>query len=91
MPIRYSKSFLSKLEDIVADTDYILRYERGNFKSGYCIIKESKVVVINKYFPLDGRINSLIEILRTIDIDPKKLGEKTLKLYREISQTELQV
>ncbi len=91
MSIRYTKVFLSKLEDILAETDYILRYEKGNFQSGYCIINESKVAVINKYFPLDGRISSLIEILRTINISPDNLNEKNRKLYLTISQTELQI
>lgn len=91
MSIKYTKAFLSKLEDIFSETGYILRYEKGNFHSGYCIINESKVAVINKYFPLDGRISSLIEILRTININPENLSEKNRKLFSVISQTELQI
>ena len=91
MPIKFTKAFLAKLEDIFAETDYILRYEKGNFHSGYCILNDSKIAVINKYFPLDGRISSLIEILRTIQVDPDTLNEKNKKLYLEISQTELQI
>ena len=86
MSIRYTKAFLAKLEDIFSETEYILRYEKGNFHSGYCILNESKIAVINKYFPIDGRISSLIEILRSIEVNPDDLSEKNRKLYLEIAQ-----
>jgi len=33
----------------------IVRYERGNFQSGYCILEQRKVVVLNKFLT-EGRI-----------------------------------
>ena len=42
MLVKYTKHFQNKLEDLFAESDYILRYEKGNFKSGYCVIKEKK-------------------------------------------------
>lgn len=91
MAIKYTKQFLTKLEDIFSETDYILRYEKGNFNSGYCVLDEAKIAIINKYFPLDGRITSLIDILRSIEIDEDRLSEKNRKLFQEISQIELKV
>ena len=57
MEIKYSRHFLNKIEDIFSESDYILRYEKGNFKSGYCVIKDTKVVVVNKFYSLEGKIN----------------------------------
>jgi len=74
----------------MSETDYILRYEKGNFKSGYCIINETKVAVINKFFALEGKVNSLIEIIKSIPVDEAKLSEKNRKAYQEITQKELQ-
>ncbi len=91
MSVRYTKHYLSKLEDIFAETDYILRYEKGNFQSGYCILKETKIAIINKYFSLDGKINSIIDILRTINPDTSKLSEKNRALLSEIQQNQLQI
>ncbi|MEQ9423832.1 MAG: hypothetical protein RJQ09_05395 [Cyclobacteriaceae bacterium] len=91
MPIKYTNNFLNKLEDIFSETDYILRYEKGNFQSGYCLLNDSKIAIVNKYFPLDGRISILIEILRSIDINKAQLSEKNRKLYAELAQTQLQV
>jgi len=90
MEIKYTNHFLGKLEDIFAESDYILRYEKGNFQSGYCILNESKVAIVNKYYSLDGKINSLIEILKSTTINTKGLNEKNFKLYSEITQTEFQ-
>ncbi len=90
MKIKYSKHFLNKLEDIFSESDYVLRYEKGNFQSGYCILKETKIAIVNKYFSLDGKINSLLEILKSIEIDTTKLSDKNKQLHREINQTQLQ-
>lgn len=86
MEIKYSNHFLNKLEDLFSETDYILRYERGNFKSGYCLLNDSKVAVINKFYSLDGKINCLVDILREIEVNVEKLSPKNQKLYREINQ-----
>ncbi|NJN26586.1 MAG: hypothetical protein HC819_11710 [Cyclobacteriaceae bacterium] len=85
MDIKYSNHFLNKLEDIFSESDYILRYEKGNFNSGYCIIHDNKVVVVNKFYTLEGKINCLLEILKSIELDADKLNPKNLKLYQELS------
>ncbi|MFY0598029.1 MAG: hypothetical protein JXR03_00060 [Cyclobacteriaceae bacterium] len=90
MEVKYTKHFLNKLEDIFSETDYILRYEKGNFHSGYCILKETKIAIVNKYYSLDGKINSLLEILKSVDVETKGLSEKNKKLFSEITQTQLQ-
>lgn len=86
MEIKYSKHFLNKLEDIFSESDYILRYEKGNFKSGYCIINDNKVVVVNKFYSLEGKVNCLYEIIRSVDLNIEKLSPKNLKLYQELRE-----
>ena len=90
MQVKYTKHFLNKLEDLMSETDYVLRYEKGNFRSGYCILKDTKVAIINKYYAVDGKINSLIEIIRFIELDKTKMSESNEKLLNEITQTEFQ-
>lgn len=84
MQIKFTKSFLSKLEDLVSASGYVLRYEKGNFKSGYCIIKNMKVAVINQFFPTEGRVNALLDIVKELDIDPEQLTADEQKLYHSI-------
>lgn len=80
----YTKHFLNKLEDLYSETDYHLRYEKGNFKSGYCLLNSRKIAIVNKYYSLDGKINCLIEMLKEIEVNPDKLSAKNKKLYLEL-------
>ncbi|MGK7389031.1 MAG: hypothetical protein ACNS60_01715 [Candidatus Cyclobacteriaceae bacterium M2_1C_046] len=89
--IKYTKHFLARLEDLIAETDYMLRYEKGNFKSGYCILNETKIIIINKYYAVDGKINCLLEIIKTLDLGGAKFSEKNRKLYQELSQISLEL
>ena len=89
MAVRYTKQFLSKLEDIFAESDYVLRYEKGNFQSGYCVLKDTKIAIVNKYYTVEGKVSCLIDILKSISIDQSRLNEKNQKLLLELLQTEL--
>ena len=91
MEIKYTKHFLNKLEDLFSETEYQLRYEKGSFNSGYCILRNSKVAVINKYYTTEGKINCLLDILRSIQVDTSVLGEKNRKLYLSLSQTAIEL
>lgn len=84
MEIKLTKQFQKKLESILISQEYMVRYEKGNFKSGYCIINKNKIVIINKYFTVEGKINSLIEIISNIDIDEKKCSLDQIKLIEKI-------
>lgn len=91
MSVKYTRQFLSKLEDIFAESDYLLRYEKGNFKSGYCILKDTRIAIVNKYYTTEGKINCLIDILKSIEIDQKQLSDKNARLLLELSQTSLEL
>lgn len=84
--IKYTQNTLDKLEAIPEQCGYILRYERGNFQSGYCILDNKKVVVLNKFLQTEGRINALIEIIPQLKIDTDQLDENAKKLFAEISE-----
>ncbi len=91
MSIRYTKNYLNKLEDIISESDYMLRYEKGNFRPGYCLLRDKKVAIVNKYYPLEGKINALLELVTDIHPDIIRLSDKSKKLYLEITQTKLQI
>lgn len=91
MVIKYSNHFLRKLEDLLSETTYILRYEKGQFRSGWCILNDDKVIVVNKYFGVDGKINCLLDIIKSVDINSDSLSPKNKKLFFELAQTELEL
>ena len=79
MELKYSKQFQKKLENIFPDIGYKLRFEKGNFKSGFCILKNEKVVIINKYYTTEGKINTIIKILNSLNYSSDKIQEENLK------------
>ena len=61
-----------------------MRYERGTFQSGYCILEERKVVVLNKFLQIEGPINSLIDLIPQLDINTDLLTDDAKKIYVDI-------
>lgn len=89
--MKLNKALQEKLEDIFKALEYKVRYEKGNFKSGYCLIEEQNIVVVNKFFPVESKVNTLMEILRSIEVDTSALDPAQQKLLVKINQTELQL
>lgn len=82
--MKYTQSTLDKLEAIPEQAGYVLRYERGTFQSGYCILEERKVVVLNKFLQIEGRINTLLDLIPQLEIAADALTEESKKLYLDI-------
>jgi hypothetical protein len=82
--MKYTQATLDKLESIPEEAGYVLRYERGSFQSGYCILESRKVVVLNKFLQTEGRINTLIDLLPQLAIKPENLSQESAKLYTEV-------
>lgn len=81
---KYTPNTLKKLEQLFEEARYIIRYEKGNFNSGYCILEERRVVVINKFLNIEGRINALIEILPSITVHEAGLSGEMVKWYQQL-------
>ena len=82
--MKYNQSGLDKIEKILDESGYVVRYERGNFQSGYCILEERKVVVLNKFLQMEGRINALIDIVPQLSIVPESLSTEAGKTFSEV-------
>jgi hypothetical protein len=84
--IKYTTQFQTKLEELIAESDYTLRYEKGNFKSGYCVLKDQKIIIVNKFYPTEGKINALLDIIKNSHLDISRFSEKNLKFYHDLFQ-----
>lgn len=82
--MKWNQSSLQKLEKLIEEAGYVLRYERGTFQSGYCILEHKKVVVLNKFLTVEGRINTLMELLPALEINIDLLTHDQQKLFDEI-------
>jgi hypothetical protein len=82
--LKFTQNTLDKVEKIAEESGYVMRYERGSFQSGYCILQAKKVVVLNKFLPTEGRINTLIDLMPQLNINFDSLTLESQKLYSEL-------
>lgn len=72
---------LDKLENVLSQSEFTVRYERGNFQSGWCLLEEKRVVVLNKFLDTEGRINTLVDLIPQLNINYDKLTLESQKIY----------
>jgi hypothetical protein len=82
--MKYTQAILDKAETILEEAGYTVRYERGTFQSGYCILEQRKVVVLNKFLQTEGRINTLLDLIPQLNIQPELLTAESRKMYEAI-------
>lgn len=82
--MKYTQNTLDKIEKVIEEAGYIIRYERGSFQSGFCILEDRKVVVLNKFLQLEGRINTLVDLVPQLKIDADLLSPDSLKWFNDI-------
>jgi hypothetical protein len=62
------KQILTELEEVIERLGYKTRYEKGNFEGGYCVLKESRLIVINNRNEIEKRISIITKCLKEIGI-----------------------
>ncbi|MGN6616394.1 MAG: hypothetical protein ACTHJ5_04395 [Ilyomonas sp.] len=82
--MKITQSTLDKLEDLVNESGYIVRYERGTFQSGWCLLEHKRIIVLNKFLDVEGRINTLAELIPQLQIDFDKLTHESQNLYESL-------
>jgi hypothetical protein len=82
--MKYTQTTLDKIETIIEETGYVVRYERGSFQSGFCILEDRKVVVLNKFLQLEGRINTLIDLIPQLKLNVDSLTPESRKVLDDI-------
>ena len=90
MALSYTQHNLDKLESLLKSLGFKLRYEKGNFKTGACILEQSKVIIVNKFSNLEDKIISLANLLQNTDTDDSLLDEKQKAFFYLLKQTKLE-
>jgi|GEM_PF-767649 len=89
---KYTRHALKKLEQLFSEASFKVRYEKGNFQSGYCILERHQIAVVNKFFDVEARFNCLLEILERSDMDLSMISEDSRDyLQRLIKTFDLQI
>ena len=84
--MKVNKGTLKKVEDLYKALGYKVRYEKGQFQAGYCLVKQQGIVVINKFYTTDVRINTLLDILHKLEINEEEveLDDKMQEFWEEV-------
>ncbi|CAH1002201.1 hypothetical protein LEM8419_03118 [Neolewinella maritima] len=84
-----TKHSLKKLETLLKELGYTVRYEKGHFASGYCLVEQRKIVIINRFYDTEGRINVLYDMLsqyRAATDSLPDLSPPSAKLLRRLAR-----
>lgn len=60
---------LTRAEDRLRDRGYEVRYERGHFRAGFCVVHARRIVVVNKFFDSAARVSTLEAIAAELERD----------------------
>ncbi len=90
MALSYTQHTLEKLESLLKSLGFKLRYEKGNFKTGACILEQSRVIIVNKFSNLENKIISLADLLQNTETDDTLLDEKQKAFLYILKQTKLE-
>ncbi len=78
---------LDLLEATITGLGFRLRYEKGSFIGGDCRVRENRVVVVNKFLPIEGKIATIAHVIRKLN--PPGLAPDIAKLVDTLAATDL--
>jgi hypothetical protein len=80
-----AKTNLKKLEQICREIGYTVRYEKGNFTPGTCVLHGKRVIVVNKLFTPEGKVACLSDLISGFLADENlTLNEESFEIFHEI-------
>jgi hypothetical protein len=80
------EELIQELKAVAAQLGAEVRFEKGDFKGGYCILKDTKVIVINKFANLQRKIMILSMALRELGVDQIYLAPRIREVIEEMSE-----
>ena len=63
------EQLFQEMREVCSDVGYLLRIEKGDFRGGHCILKQEKILLINRRLSLEARLTSLARTLGEMDLD----------------------
>ncbi|MBI3005909.1 MAG: hypothetical protein HYY49_10925 [Ignavibacteriales bacterium] len=64
-----NEEILKELEQLATKSAIAIRYEKGDFEGGFCVLKSERLVVINKKLPSPKRASVLAQGLAEVGIE----------------------
>jgi len=83
------KEFTEIVQDLKSLANQLgatVRFEKGDFKGGYCILHDSKVIVINKMTNLQRKAMILSAALKELGVDEIYLTPRMREIINEMTE-----
>jgi len=79
------ESILQDLKQLASEMGAKVRFERGDFKGGYCILRDDKTIVINKLSTLQKKVTILTSALKDLGIKEHYIQPRIREIIEEIT------
>lgn len=64
-----NEELINELEEVARQLGVTIRYEKGDFEGGYCVLKDSRLLLVNKRLMPARKASVLALALREIGLD----------------------
>ncbi len=82
------EEIINELKEVALQLGATVRFEKGDFKGGYCILKDSKIIVINRTANTQRKAMILSAALKELGVDKIYLTPRLREIIDEM-ETEL--
>ena len=89
--MKYTIPQLKKLEQLLKNAGLKILYEKGNFKPGFCLLEDKKIIVLNKFLSIEARIATLHDFILNYDFDFENLSDDYKEHILELKQTKIKL
>ncbi len=86
MPKLKTDAMIAELEDTASQLGLKVIFEKGDFSGGYCILKEEKLIVINRKFDPKHRASTLARSLSEVGVENLFLKPAVREFIEEQSE-----
>ena len=86
------KKIYAELKDLIDKLDYRLILDNGNFDSGYCLLEEERIIVLNTLKPIEQRIQAISQAFARLDTSKiyiKSIIREMIEAESDLSQLSL--
>ncbi|MCU0411194.1 MAG: hypothetical protein MUF82_01490 [Bacteroidetes bacterium] len=63
------EQILNELEELAVNCGIAVRYEKGDFDGGFCVLKAERMIVINKRLVAGRRASVLAQAMAEVGVD----------------------
>lgn len=78
------EDLIQDLKSVASQLGATVRFEKGDFKGGYCLVKENKIIMINKNANLQRKAMILSAALKELGVDDVYLNPKLREVIDEM-------